>query len=280
MVSRRPTLGFIGAGQMATALARGIVANGTEYKAADILLSDPMKQQRDAAASSGFLVTENNGELMQKCDVVFLAVKPQYMESALMASGKDGSLSSRMDSILFVSIAAGISIQKLEEMMRSLGATKPRIVRVMPNVCCLVGASASAYVGNANCSKEDVDVVKSYLMAVGTAYAVPETLMDAVTGVSGSGPAYVFTIIEAMSDAGVVGGLPRDVARGLAIQTVLGAAKMCQDTQLHPMVLKDQVCSPAGTTIAGLAAMEEAGLRNAIMKGVSAAAARNKALGS
>jgi pyrroline-5-carboxylate reductase len=175
---------------------------------------------------------------------------------------------------LVVSIAAGISLESLE---RGLGAGR-RLVRVMPNTPALLGEGASGYSLGAHALASDEDVVRSCLLAVGRAYRVPESLLDAVTGLSGSGPAFVYVMIEALSDGGVRVGLPRDIATALAAQTVLGAARMVLETKEHPGVLKDQVTSPGGTTIAGLHALERGGFRAALIDAVEAATRRSAEL--
>jgi pyrroline-5-carboxylate reductase len=176
---------------------------------------------------------------------------------------------------LIISIAAGITLQALAE---GLGATV-RLVRVMPNTPCLVGASATGYSPGTTATPEDVEVVGKLFGAVGKAFRVSEPLLDAVTGLSGSGPAYVYTLIEAMADGGVRCGLPRDVSLALAAQTVLGAAKMILETGQHPAILKDAVTSPGGTTIAGLQVLERAAFRAAAIDAVEAAAKRAQELG-
>jgi pyrroline-5-carboxylate reductase len=176
---------------------------------------------------------------------------------------------------LVISIAAGWTVE-------SLAAGSPhgtRIVRVMPNTPCLVGASAAAFSAGPSATAEDKATIQCLMQAVGTAVELPEHLLDAVTGLSGSGPAYVFVLIEALADGGVKAGLPRNVAQSLAAQTVFGAAKMVLETGQHPAALKDAVASPAGTTIAGLAALERGGFRAAAMEAVVSAADRAKELG-
>jgi pyrroline-5-carboxylate reductase len=177
---------------------------------------------------------------------------------------------------LVVSIAAGITLRQLAE---GLGSEQ-RLVRVMPNTPCLLGASASGFSPGEAATAEDAALVQRLLDAVGRAFRLPEHLLDAVTGLSGSGPAFVYVMIEALSDGGVRVGLPRDVATALAAQTVLGAARMVLETGTHPGALKDMVASPGGTTIAGLHALERGGVRGALMDAVEAATLRATELGN
>jgi len=174
-----------------------------------------------------------------------------------------------------VSIAAGITLKQLAELLGS----DTRLVRVMPNTPCLVGASATGYSVGPKATAADGELVGKLFRSVGNAFAVPENLLDAVTGLSGSGPAYVYVMIEALADGGVRVGLPRDIALSLAAQTVFGAAKMVLETVSHPAALKDAVASPGGTTIAGLHALERAGFRAGLMDAVEAAAKRATELG-
>jgi len=199
-----------------------------------------------------------------------LAVKPQHMPAVLkeIAKGVEGRH-------LFVSVAAGVP---LSAMASALGQNT-RIIRVMPNTPCLVGAGATAFARGAKATEEDAALVERLFSTIGIAMEVTEPLLDAVTGLSGSGPAYVFQVIEAMSDGGVRSGLPRNVATRLAAQTVLGAAKMVLDTGEHPAALKDGVASPGGTTIAGLHELERGALRGALINAVEAATKRSQELG-
>jgi pyrroline-5-carboxylate reductase len=211
----------------------------------------------------------SNRDVTERSDVLILAVKPQSMAPVL------AELRSVVtDGHLVVSIAAGVPLAALAA---GLGPSC-RLIRVMPNTPALVGAGASGYCLGPNATADDEAVVRACLGSVGRAYRVPESLLDAVTGLSGSGPAFVYLMIEALSDGGVRVGLPRDVATALAAQTLLGAAQMVLETGLHPGVLKDQVASPGGTTIAGLHALERGGLRAALIDAVQAATRRSAEL--
>jgi pyrroline-5-carboxylate reductase len=268
--SERPYIGFLGAGKMATALARGWLAAGLA-EADRVLASDPLPQARQAFHSdTGLRVTADNREVAGACDLLVLAVKPQTMQ-ALLAEIRPVVTARH----LVVSIAAGIPLSQLAG---SLGAER-RLVRVMPNTPCLVGASASGYSPGEAATAEDIALIDRLLNAVGRAVRLPESLLDAVTGLSGSGPAFIYVMIEALSDGGVRVGLPRDVATLLAAQTVFGAAKMVLESGSHTGVLKDMVTSPGGTTIAGLHALERGGLRAALMDAVEAATRRSEELG-
>jgi pyrroline-5-carboxylate reductase len=255
---------------MATALARGWLAAGLISRERT-LASDPLPQAREVFdADTGLCATADNREVVTRSDIVVLAVKPQAM-AALLAEIRP-LVTARH---LVVSIAAGVTSRQLAD---GLGAER-RLVRVMPNTPCLVGASASGYAPGAAATAEDVALVDRLLNAVGRAFRLPESLLDAVTGLSGSGPAFVCVMIEALSDGGVRVGLPRDVATALAAQTVYGTAKMALETGMHTGLLKDMVTSPGGTTIAGLHALERGGLRAALMDAVEAATRRSVELG-
>jgi pyrroline-5-carboxylate reductase len=264
-----PPIGFLGAGQMATALARGWLAAGL-VTPDSVRASDPVPQAREAfTTETQVRAGANNPEVVALSELLILAVKPQSMPALLTEIRPQ--VTSRH---LIVSIAAGVTLKQLAD---GLGP-KCRLVRVMPNTPCLVGASASGYAPGEAASEDDLKLVDRLLNAVGRAYRLPEHLLDAVTGLSGSGPAYVYVMIEALSDGGVRMGLPRDVATALAAQTVLGAAQMVLQTQQHPGVLKDKVTSPGGTTIAGLHALERAGFRAALIDAVEAATQRAREL--
>ena len=268
MIEQR--IGFIGAGQMATALGSGFVA--ADLVDADRLMAadpDPDAKRRFAQTSGGKTASDNL-RVVDESDVIFLAVKPQQIIGVMAEIGPKITADK-----LVVSIAAGVRLDTLTE---GLG-TEARLVRVMPNTPCLVGQAACGYCVSKTATPDDAQLINRLLSAVGIAVGVDEKLMDAVTGLSGSGPAFVYVVIEALSDAGVRMGLPRTVSTALAAQTVRGAAEMVLSTGEHTGVLKDKVTSPGGTTIAGLQALESAGLRAALMAAVEAATHRSQELG-
>jgi pyrroline-5-carboxylate reductase len=263
-------VGFLGAGKMATALAKGLIRAGL-VNAQSVFASDPVETSRtqfgtDTGAKAGF----SNADVVKSATVVFLAVKPNHVQDVL-AEVKPLFTEQH----LLISIAAGVPIVRMEAALTA----DARIVRVMPNTPALVGESASAFALGEAARPEDAALVQKLLSSVGVAYEVKEPLLDAVTGLSGSGPAYAFVLIEALSDGGVAAGLPRDVATKLAAQTLLGSAKMVLETGLHTGTLKDMVTSPGGTTIEGLQELERGGVRAALMNAVRAAAEKSRRLG-
>ena len=263
-------VGFLGAGQMATALAKGWLDAGL-VTAATLRASDPFPAARERfRAATGGAVTADNIDVVKNSRVLVIAVKPQMM--APLLAEISGEI---QDSHVVISIAAGVTLKKLADGLLA----NHRLVRVMPNTPCLLGASAAGFAVGPGAKPEDSALVERLFNAVGKAFAVPEYQLDAVTGLSGSGPAFVYVMIEAMADGGVRMGLPRDVAQTLAAQTVLGAARMVLETGQHPGQLKDAVTSPGGTTIAGLHALERGGLRAAVMDAVEAATKRATELG-
>jgi pyrroline-5-carboxylate reductase len=264
------TIGFLGAGKMATALAKGFI-RAKLVTAKQMVASDPISAAGAAFAKEvGAKTTASNAEVAQFADVLILAVKPDQVPGVLADIREHFS-----EKHLLISIAAGVPIAKMEA---GLGANA-RLIRVMPNTPALVGASASAYSLGRFARPEDGELAQKLFSAVGIAFQLREYLLDAVTGLSGSGPAYVYLFIEGLSDGGVAAGLPRDVATKLAAQTVLGAAKMVIDTGLHPGALKDMVTSPGGTTIEGLHELEKGKLRASAISAVRAATEKSRKLG-
>jgi pyrroline-5-carboxylate reductase len=263
-------ISFIGGGKMGSALIKGILS-GNLIAPGKVTVSDVVEEQLEGLRKTfGVSVTKDNKKAVSDADIVILAVKPQNMADVL--EGISGSIDKGK---LIISIAAGISTGFIEEYLKK-GA---RVMRVMPNTPALIGEGAAAIARGSLATDEDFAFTLHIFEAVGIAVAVKEELMDAVTGLSGSGPAYAFVIIDALADAGVNMGLGRDIALKLAAQTLLGAAKLCLIGDKHPAVLKDMVTSPGGTTIAGLQAIEEGKLRATMMAAVQAASLRAKELG-
>jgi pyrroline-5-carboxylate reductase len=269
-VAAQFTIGFLGAGKMAGALAKGVISAGL-VKAAEVRASDPALSARAAfEKETGAKTSELNLPIAQFAQVLILAVKPAQVAEVLqeikpaVAPGH-----------LLISIAAGVPLAKLEDLL----GKSTRIIRAMPNTPALVGASATAYALGHAATAEDATLAQKIFAAVGIAFPVKETLLDAVTGLSGSGPAYLYLVIEALSDGGVAAGLPRDIATKLAAQTVLGSAKMVLETGQHPGALKDMVTSPGGTTIEGLHELEKGSVRGTFMSAVRAAAEKSRQLG-
>ncbi|NBV24635.1 MAG: pyrroline-5-carboxylate reductase [Proteobacteria bacterium] len=264
------TIGFLGAGKMATALARGFVtAKLTSAK--HLVASDVVEAARNAFADeTGVKPMPTNLAVCKAAAILILAVKPDQV-AGVLAEIRDHVSAKH----LVISIAAGVPLAKLEAGL----APGSRVIRVMPNTPALIGASASAFATGKNATPADAALAQKLFASVGIALQVKESLLDAVTGLSGSGPAYAYQIIEALSDGGVAAGLPRDVSTKLAAQTLLGAARMVLETGQHPGVLKDMVTSPGGTTIEGLHEMEKAGVRGGLMNAVRAAAEKSKKLG-
>lgn len=263
-------IAFLGTGNMAEALVKGLLRAGSAAKE-EIVCAEPRAPRREEIAQRyGVAVTGDNRAAAEACDVLVLSVKPQTMDALLeeIAPAIDHKK-------LVVSIAAGIPIAGIA---RKLGAGV-RIVRTMPNTPALVGAGATALARGAHATDADLAEVKRLFEAVGIAHVVEEHHLDAVTGLSGSGPAFVFVAIEALADGGVKVGLARPVALALAAQTVLGAAKLILETGEHPGRLKDQVTSPGGTAIAGVHALEINGVRAGLIAAVEAATKRSHELG-
>ena len=255
---------------MATALAKGFVNAGL-VSPDKLIASDLIPAGRDAFGQQlGCSTTDSNVEVLAKAKIIILAFKPYQLEEAT------GPLQDQFDeSHLVISILAGVRLAKLDKAC----GRRARVVRVMPNTPALVGEGACGYALGQAATEDDGVMVERLLSSVGVAYQVKEHLIDAVTGLSGSGPAYGYTIIEALSDGGVAAGLPREIATKLAAQTMLGAARMVLETGQHPGELKDMVCSPGGTTIEGVHELEEGGVRSALINAVRAAAERAFELG-
>jgi pyrroline-5-carboxylate reductase len=265
-------IGFIGGGAMAEALAGGLLAAGVTPAA--LRISEPDAARRAQLESSlAVAVLDDNAQLVTASDAVVLAVKPNVVPAVLA-----GLASASVDTTrpLWISIAAGVTLTKLQSGLGS-GA---RIVRSMPNTPALVGAGATGLCGNAAAASDDLETATALFAGVGSVWCAPEEgLLDAVTGLSGSGPAYVFAFIEALIEAGDAAGLPHDASEALTLQTVFGAAKLALESEHHPSELRRRVSSPGGTTLAGLARLDEEGFSRAVREAVAAATRRATELG-
>lgn len=263
-------IAFIGGGNMTEALVSGLLKTG-QVAPAQIIATDIRPERLEYLARSfSIRVSSDNARAVSGAHMIVLSVEPQILDEVLR-----GLTPSLDPDVLIVSVAAGYPLSRLNRVLARTG----RSVRAMPNTPSIVGRGATALALSPDLSPQDIARATALFESVGSVTVVEERLMDAVTGLSGSGPAYVFLIIEALADGGVKAGLPRPVAATLAAQTVLGAATMVLETGLHPAELKDRVASPGGTTIAGLHALEQGGLRAALMSAVEAAAARSTELG-
>ncbi|MCX9085059.1 MAG: pyrroline-5-carboxylate reductase [Candidatus Methanoperedens sp.] len=262
-------IGFIGTGKMGEALIKGLIharlVPSENIYASDMDIAKLKMLEKDLRIN----ICSGNCDAVVNSDVLIIAVKPQIVPSVL------SEIKSSIKNQLIISIAAGVTIDTFEKNL----SPGTKVVRVMPNIAATVEEAACAISPGSSVSKEDLDIAVNIFNAIGKAVQLQESLMDAVTGLSGSGPAYIFMIIEAMADGGVHEGLDRNTARLLAAQTVLGAAKMVLDGPTHTGELKDMVTSPGGTTIRGLRVMEEQGVRIAMMNAVIAACERSKELG-
>jgi pyrroline-5-carboxylate reductase len=267
-VNKTSDIVFIGAGKMASAIAGGLVKNGAPAQTLKAFDVSAQSAKHFHAATGVQAHTDSPDAILANADIVIIAVKPQQIADALR--GKASLLKDK----LIISIAAGVKIGTLKT---ATGCD--RIIRVMPNTPALIGQGVSAYSIAEKISEKDIAETEKILGSIGSFCRVDESLMDAVTGLSGSGPAYVFDFIQALADGGVNAGLPRDTALKLAAQTVAGAALMMLKTGNHPGELRDQVTSPGGTTIRGLAVLEENSFRGIVAKAVTAAAARSAELG-
>ncbi len=266
-------LGFIGGGNMTEALLKGLLASSS-VGLKNILVSDLLSDRLEYLNKEYKVkTTDDNRILVQKSDILILAVKPQVVSKVLE------SFSDLMSHKIIISVAAGISISFIEDILNREGKKEISVIRTMPNTPALVQEGATAICGGGHSSKLDIKIAHHIFKAIGQTVAIEETHMDAVTGLSGSGPAYIFMIIEALSDAGVKVGLSREVSNILTIQTILGSAKLARDGGKHPGELKDMVTSPGGTTISGLHMLEEGGVRTALMNAVERATQRSRELG-
>lgn len=279
-------IGFIGGGQMALALAKGFMASGL-ISPGQVLASAPSDSNLMLWRQLNAETTHVNAELVRKCDVIFLAVKPNIFPMVMRGlrdsvsntkESKDASGLLTTDSKLFVSIMAGIKMETLTGNLKTVVGS-PRVIRVHPNTPAMVGAGCAVFSLGEGSNCEDAELVRQLFTSVGVCELVPESQQDAFTGMAGSGPAYIYTIIEALSDGGVRMGMPRALATKFAAQMAMGAAKMVLESGKHTGQLKDEVTSPGGTTIRAIQVMERAGIRGIMMDAVQASAERAEELG-
>jgi len=262
-------VGFVGAGNMAEALVKGLISGGA-VAAGQIVASEPRAERRaELAQAYGIATTSDNGAVASSADILVLAVKPQILGKVLFEIAPSVG-----EHALVVSVAAGVPAAYIEKALPGR-----RVVRAMPNTPALVGSGATVIAAGEHATEDDLAAAKRIFDQVGMTLVMEESALDAVTGLSGSGPAYVFLIIEALSDAGVKVGLSRYHAQALAAHTLLGAARLLIETKEHPGRLKDMVTSPGGTAIAGLHTLEAGGLRTTLINAVEAATQRSRELG-
>ena len=262
--------GMIGGGVMGEAILSRLLQQKI-YAPAEVIVSEPMAERRAYLQGEYKVqVTANNAEAANVSGVLMLAIKPQIF-SKVTAELSEKKLIERP---LVLSILAGVTLETLMDGFRGYP-----VVRVMPNTPAVVGQGMTAIAPSESVSLVQIELAKTIFEAVGQVVEVPESLMDAVTGLSGSGPAFVALMVEALADGGVLAGLPRNIAQQLALQTVKGTAELLQDSGLHPAQLKDRVTSPGGTTIAGVATLEAHGFRSAVMEAVNSAKERSAELG-
>lgn len=267
-------LGMVGGGVMGEALLSRLIAQSL-YRPDQVLVSDPQAARRDALVQKyGVQVTSDNRAAAAASDVLLLAIKPQVFEAVATNLAVAQSQAVGEPLPVIISILAGVSLSQLEA---AFG--RQPVIRAMPNTPATVGAGITALAAGKAVTPHQMAQARSIFQAVGEVVEVPESLMDAVTGLSGSGPAYVAIMIEALADGGVAAGLPRAIASQLALATVLGTAQLLHKSELHPAELKDRVTSPGGTTIAGISQLERAGFRSALIEAVQAAARRSQELG-
>jgi len=269
-------VGFIGAGNMAQALAKGLISSGL-LKSEQLWASAPSDGSLDVWKTWGSHTVSDNDIVFDTCDIIILAVKPHLFSTVV--NGLSPCPPKESDqSRLVLSVMAGITISTIEELLCTKRRNLEAVIRVCPNTPALVGAGCSVFSVNKHVSEKHAEITRQILESVGIVHQVGEYQLNAFTGLSGSGPAYVYMAIEALSDGAVKMGIPRPLATQFAAQMVYGSAKMVLDTKRHPGQLKDDVCSPGGTTIAGVHALEKAGFRSALMDAVEAAAKRAQEL--
>ena len=263
------TFGFLGFGMMASALVKGILKAGSCKPDEIFVINRHPEAVKEEIVKLGIQLAPNPQVMVERSDVIVLGTKPGDSLQLLR------EVRSALDGKLLISVAAGIDLEHLQD----AAGHRTRLIRAMPNTPSLIGQGATAYATGDHATPQDAQIAESVFSSVGIVYRVREAALDAVTGLSGSGPAYVFTFVEALADGGVMMGLPRDVALDLAIQTVCGSAQMIRQTNRHPAELREMVASPGGTTMAALETLEARGFRFTVMSAVRAASERAQQLG-
>ncbi|BBP09600.1 pyrroline-5-carboxylate reductase [Streptococcus sp. 116-D4] len=262
-------IGFIGLGNMGSSLAKAVLQAKTSHQ---ILLANRSHAKVEAFIANYGGLASSNDEIFAEADVIFLGVKPAQFSDLL---SQYQTILEKRESLLLISMAAGIKLEKLA----SLVPSQHCLIRMMPNTPVSIGQGVISYALSANCQVDDKEVFCQLLQHAGLLFEISEGLIDAATGLAGCGPAFVYLFIEALADAGVQTGLPREMALKMAAQTVVGAGQMVLESQQHPGVLKDQVCSPGGSTIAGVASLEAHAFRGTVMDAVNQAYKRTQELG-
>lgn len=261
-------IGFLGAGKMAQAIAKGIIASG-KVKERNIMASGVNQSIKEFIPGIDIKRVFDNLEVVEKCDILFIAVKPHMVKEVLLSISPEKAANK-----LFVSVAAGVTIASLENWLPETA----RVIRVMPNTPCMVMSGVTSAHSGTRSSEQDMQIIVELMSCCGIVEILPESLIHSVIGVSGSGPAYAYMAMEALADGGVKMGLPRLTARRLAAHTLMGAAKMSMESGLHTGELKDNVCSPNGTTIRAVHHLEQSGFRSSLIGAVEASANRSKEL--
>jgi pyrroline-5-carboxylate reductase len=268
-MKNKEKIGFVGGGNMAEAILKGILA--ADVSVTDVIVGEPVAERRDfLAATYGVTVTADNAQVVRSSDVIVLATKPQMVGEVVSAFADNFTADN-----LLISILAGTSTTKLEALLGQAA----KVVRVMPNTPALIGCGAAALCPGQYAGAAELETAREIFAAVGSVAIVNESQMDAVTAVSGSGPAYVFTVIEAMTAGGVAEGLDRETALALAIRTVEGSARLVAESGEEPAELRRKVCSPGGTTIAAIETLDAGGFGDTLVAGVRRAAERSRELG-
>ncbi|XP_023173865.1 pyrroline-5-carboxylate reductase 1, mitochondrial [Drosophila hydei] len=271
-------IGFIGGGNMAFAIGSGLISGGI-VKASQVMVSGPHLENLSRWRELGAVTTDENYDVVEHTDIIFICVKPHMLAPCAAQLKFKYVPSAKNASKLLVSVLAGTTLNTLEEKFAFIESSGLKIIRTMPNTSMQVGEGCTVYAGNSHVMHQDLEKVHLMLNSLGLAQQVPEPMIDAVTGVTGCGPAFVYTIIEALADGAVKQGVPRQMALQFAAQTLLGAAKTVLLTGKHPAVLRDEVCSPGGSTIVGVHELEKGNLRATIINAVEKSSLRSAELG-